>query len=78
MKFTLGKIEFSPPNPVCAESTIQVEENSVEYWKKRCRAAERRMDELERTIRELRGGSPLTREDCEKINNGVTGVGGAS
>jgi len=43
----------------------------VEYWKKRCKAVEVRMDQLEKEIIRLKGGRPLTEEEIKSHNERV-------
>jgi hypothetical protein len=46
-----------------------------EYWKLRCLAVERRMDQLEAEIARLKGMKPLTKEFIEDHNNKIRIVG---
>jgi len=43
----------------------------VEYWKKRCKAVEVRMDQLEKEIIRLKGGRHLTEEEIKSHNERV-------
>lgn len=43
----------------------------LQYWKDRCKSVEDRMDQLEKQIRDLRGGKPLTKEFIEEHNRKI-------
>ena len=46
----------------------------LEYWKKRCKAVEIRMDQLEKEIIRLKGGRPLSKEEIKRHNQRVRDI----